>query len=450
MRSFVRSSAREPEPAPCRGTRGLVRAGVSSPAQSLDADTRAFMEPRFGWDFSKVRVHADASAARSARLLHARAFTLGNHIVFGAGEFQPATQSGRTLLAHELAHTVQQHGTAGDAQELGRRDDPVEQQADLAASRALSNDQSAKPPSLSPDRNGVLRRAPIPTWGGAFDIGDIGYEETYVEDKRAKTVRPGVRFHLKFSPDPKVVDAEEIAFVQAVTTTRNNQPHAISPIEEKRSIPAGDIGEGMHIDKFRSQKSPFIKDQTGAHFSDKKTVTTGDAEMIDTPGFQIWDTDSAEMTFTTSAVATKGKQANAFYGAVQWGWTRKEKQRPVKIPMTASASPLPGGSLFKTIAVLWDKSTTSGGDKTEHLPTVDVKFTTKTTHVALDPAKPGAKRGFDLPINTRVEVTETKDPTNKGWQRVIVISGTQRGKIGWISDPLSDTESFIPKSNRKP
>ena len=80
----------------------------------------------------------------------------------------------------------------------------------------------------------------------------------------------------------------------------------------------------------------------------------------------------------------------------------------------------------------------------------DVKFTTKTTHVALDPAKPGAKRGFDLPINTRVEVTETKDPTNKGWQRVIVISGTQRGKIGWISDPLSDTESFIPKSNRKP
>jgi hypothetical protein len=427
-----------------------VATGLRSPAQALDAPTRAFMETRFGWDFSKVRIHADASAARSARALQARAYTVGNDIVFGKGEFSATTQSGKTLLAHELAHTVQQHGTSRAVNELGRRDDPAEQHADRAASQALSNDRSAKPPALASDRSGTLRRAPIHAWGGDFDIGDKGYEETYQEDKSRKTVRPGVTFHLKFSPDPKVVDAQEIAFVQAVTAMRNGQPHFIGKTEESRSIPPGDIGEGMHIDAFRTEKSPFITQQTGARFSDKKTQTSGDAEMIDTPGFPIWDTDSAEMTLTTSAVATKGKQASAFYGAVQWGWTRAEKQRPRKIPLAATASPLPGGSVFKTIAGLWDRSKTSGGAQTEHLPTVEVKYTTKKTHVVVDPAKSSARGGFDLDINTQVEVTEAKDPTNKGWQHIIVTSGTHRGKMGWVSDTLSDIQSIIPKSKRRP
>ena len=73
----------------------------------LDAGTRAFFEPRFGRDFSNVRVHADTQAAESAQQVGARAYTVGNRIAFGAGEWSPATQAGRTLLAHELAHVVQ-------------------------------------------------------------------------------------------------------------------------------------------------------------------------------------------------------------------------------------------------------------------------------------------------------------------------------------------------------
>jgi len=74
-----------------------------------------FFEPRFGHDFSHVRVHADGHAASAARALDARAFTVGNDIVFDAGEYAPATTAGRTLLAHELAHIVQQHASAGIA-----------------------------------------------------------------------------------------------------------------------------------------------------------------------------------------------------------------------------------------------------------------------------------------------------------------------------------------------
>jgi hypothetical protein len=68
------------------------------------------MEPRFGADFGHVRVHTDDRAAASARAVAARAYTVGSHLVFGDGTYSPGTTSGRRLLAHELAHVVQQSG----------------------------------------------------------------------------------------------------------------------------------------------------------------------------------------------------------------------------------------------------------------------------------------------------------------------------------------------------
>ena len=85
-----------------------VRQTLHSPGQRLDADTRAFFEPRFGVDFSGVRVHDDDRAAQSARDVGAHAYAVSNHVVFAAGRFAPKTCAGRQLLAHELAHTVQQ------------------------------------------------------------------------------------------------------------------------------------------------------------------------------------------------------------------------------------------------------------------------------------------------------------------------------------------------------
>ncbi len=90
-----------------------VHAVLRSPGQPLDASTRAFMEPRFGRDFGSVRVHASGEAADSARAVNALAYTVGRDIVFGAGQFAPATHQGQKLLAHELTHVVQQRGTSG-------------------------------------------------------------------------------------------------------------------------------------------------------------------------------------------------------------------------------------------------------------------------------------------------------------------------------------------------
>ena len=86
----------------------IVHEVLGSPGQPLDAATRAFMEPRFGQDFSGVRVHTDPRAAESARMIGARAYTHRRDIVFAGGSI--AAGQGRGLLAHELAHVVQQNG----------------------------------------------------------------------------------------------------------------------------------------------------------------------------------------------------------------------------------------------------------------------------------------------------------------------------------------------------
>jgi Domain of unknown function (DUF4157) len=81
---------------------------LQSSGEPLEADTRRFFEKGFGYDFGAVRVHRDARAAESARAVHGEAYTVGRDVVFGAGQYAPATAVGQRLMAHELAHVVQQ------------------------------------------------------------------------------------------------------------------------------------------------------------------------------------------------------------------------------------------------------------------------------------------------------------------------------------------------------
>ena len=85
-----------------------IRRVLKSGGQPLRHSERAFMEERFGTDFGHVRIHADTSAALSAEAIAAKAYTVGSHIVFGAGRYVPGTHRGNRLLAHELAHVIQQ------------------------------------------------------------------------------------------------------------------------------------------------------------------------------------------------------------------------------------------------------------------------------------------------------------------------------------------------------
>lgn len=88
-----------------------VRETLDATGQPLDASTRDFMETRFGYDFSGVRIHTGALAAESAQAVNALAYTVGRNIVFGAGQYEPGTSRGDRLIAHELTHTIQQSGS---------------------------------------------------------------------------------------------------------------------------------------------------------------------------------------------------------------------------------------------------------------------------------------------------------------------------------------------------
>lgn len=109
----------------------IVQDTLGSQGQSLDAATRAFMEPRFGHDFSHVRIHTDARAAESAQAVNALAYTVGRNIAFGKGQYLPSTIHGQKLLAHELAHVVQQMHSPPSAS-IGF-DDSHEQEAEAAS-----------------------------------------------------------------------------------------------------------------------------------------------------------------------------------------------------------------------------------------------------------------------------------------------------------------------------
>jgi outer membrane protein OmpA-like peptidoglycan-associated protein len=86
----------------------IVHDVLNSPGRPLDAATRNFMEPRFGADFSNVRVHTDARAAESAQAVNALAYTVGRNIVFNSGQFAPDLAASQKVLAHELTHVTQQ------------------------------------------------------------------------------------------------------------------------------------------------------------------------------------------------------------------------------------------------------------------------------------------------------------------------------------------------------
>ena len=109
---------------------------VNSPGQPLEQDTRAFFETRFGYDLRGIEVHADSKAAASAQSVNALAYTVGRHIVFNHAQYAPRTDAGLRLLAHELAHTIQQSDhTARSA--LGSPGDVAEHSAEIAAHNVM-------------------------------------------------------------------------------------------------------------------------------------------------------------------------------------------------------------------------------------------------------------------------------------------------------------------------
>ena len=116
----------------------IVQDVLASSGEPLDAATRTFFEPRFGHDFGNVRIHADATAAESARAVGALAYTGGEHIVFGRELYAPESGSGTRVLAHELTHVIQQGARRTDRfVQRATGSDPAPEKDDAPVSLAM-------------------------------------------------------------------------------------------------------------------------------------------------------------------------------------------------------------------------------------------------------------------------------------------------------------------------
>jgi len=135
----------------------VVHEVLRTPGQPLDLATRAFFEPRFGYDFSQVRVHSDAKAVESAQAVNARAYTVGRDVVLGTGQSSLQTPSVRRLFAHELTHVIQQ-SKAGQSARLEVSDpaDVAEQQAEKAAI-TIANGGSFKEVAMTTSAPALMR-----------------------------------------------------------------------------------------------------------------------------------------------------------------------------------------------------------------------------------------------------------------------------------------------------
>jgi hypothetical protein len=184
-----------------------VRSQLGS-GRTLDSGARSRMEAAFGHDFSGVRIHTDSRAASLSSNLNARAFTIGSDVAFGSGEYNPSTPAGDALLAHELAHVVQQGGGNGAR----------------PAAMAKSANQTAQSSQLEADADLSALAVVSTTWLGAT-MGLAGIGRNFVP-----RLRSGLRLSRCSSKGKLLINFEE-RFPEAGALIRKS-PSAMTLVKE--------------------------------------------------------------------------------------------------------------------------------------------------------------------------------------------------------------------------
>lgn len=417
---------------------GIVHDVLRSPGRPLDTATRGYFEPRFRRDFSQVRVHTDAQAAHAAKAIDARAYAIGNDVVFAAGQFQPSAVEGQRLLAHELAHVVSQRHAAPFIRRA-----PAQGAREGGDFRCGGDD----PCTLQTTNN------TYPTWAGKFIVDGSCVTQSEGEGGN------GVNLTMRFEPNDHA-DARQIVFVQTAQSKTGGKP--VSPYDDKsdkekdaarkRIIPDKQPGEGTHIDQGPSSRTPVMgmRDVAGKsglgdfeqstpptistpgfHYTDKGSKPQAqDASMHDCPSLPRVAGVAQQQILETAALAVSGAQQGIYYGSVRWGWTMGAHDTVANgLPINVVSKDAPS-SVFAEAAKRWNSSLTSDGKASIALP--QNMYTVGGHGVDLwdDPGK--KKKLGTLAKDTIVGVTDQADPKHADWQNIVVVSGPLTGRTGWV------------------
>ena len=447
---------------PNGGVPPIVYEALRGSGAPLDVGTRSLMESRLGHDFTHVRVHTDERAVASARAVGALAYTVGRSIVFDRGRYAPHEDKGRSLLAHELVHTIQQSDREplSGGQELSI-DSPASAGEHEAETAASAPQRSFRSPALqlgsalrsaAPSGRAVLQRA-VSTSGGDWDT-DYYYA---VRDENNGNRPPaegwrGANIGLRFTPNPSV-NASLIGLTQSVQSYVAGHL-SLTPAAATRPIPAaeakpintgpGETDEGTAIDMAEGYNNPIYPVQSTGSTSldDPNTLASWgqlgwhftpwpfsepihqDATLNDTPRRPGAEKDSRQI-FEVTALATHGEQAGTYYGSVRWGWRTDGSGALTKIDLQKVSDGVPSSTFIKA-AGIWDTGKSSTGAANVKLPTPLVMITkvpvVLTPHDLYMPP-------ILLPIGTRVQITNAFARTLK------VVDGPHTGAIGDIHGP---------------
>ncbi len=167
---------------------------LQSAGEPLDKVARSYFEPLFGSDFSRVRIHATDKGAQSARSISALAYTVGQHIVFDAGQYEPSGTAGRRLLAHELTHVVQQGSGQPSLHRLSVGDpgDVFEQQAERVAGliahhgKRVTTSAMRKATALRGTPGASVIQRQVPTGIALKDVKSFGHSQLAAEEDKEK------------------------------------------------------------------------------------------------------------------------------------------------------------------------------------------------------------------------------------------------------------------------
>ena len=341
----------------------IVHDVLRSPGEPLDAETRRFMESRFGHDFSRVRVYTDAHAAESARAVKALAYTVGSRIAFGAGQYRPGTAAGEKLLAHELAHVMQQ----GDQNilpdvhlELDSARSPLERDADRVAdavSRKLSFDEKPQRPVAATRGGQLLQRqddpdaepsSPMrvsgqdvrrsPAGGAAISNGTLSWELRFVgRSASARGTRSGgvsiiwardVLMSVTFRPSGGAGNCPSIGFIQTVRPTIGGMPDTGSLLFTRE--PAS----GSSVDVFQHTTDPYYTAEPsssgpglGSAASNWRLAGTArgrsaSATFSDAPSRPARHIPPGQLLVREFEVAVICVETGQTFGSIRWGYTK--------------------------------------------------------------------------------------------------------------------------------
>lgn len=306
-------------------------AGGLGEAFAAPSEIRARTEAATGADLSGVRMHTGAAAAAEAEGLGARAFTLGQDIHFGPGEYRPGTTDGDHLIAHELTHTIQQAGTGATRQtklQVGREGDAAEREADAVADAVVAG-RPAPEVSATPTRVSLKRKRPAATRPADSKAVDTAVERngtlsnaygTYTYTIKKNAGSNGCSFHVVFAAFSPEVDSTKLTFIQ--TVKGHQAGGAVFYINNDAAYYADfdAAGDGTYADHLKTETDPFYnyEDKTS---SDESTGSTGPTQTDMSDGPRIGSIGGERgHDFETAPFALSGKDKGEFFGTLTWGW----------------------------------------------------------------------------------------------------------------------------------